>query len=149
MPLQTTFKRTTLLALSALLFLCGGFAHAGTGAVKGRPLLAAAQAAQSDCTTATDADIVAAIQEKIKADKRFDDQRKHINVSSENRVVTLSGWAKGRAQVKDLIKLARTTACVKRVVSRLKNHLTVGCGAGQKPCGDTCIDRSQTCNLIQ
>lgn len=144
---QTTFRGAAL-ALFATAFLYGGLAKTGVGSAQARPLLPAAEAAQRKCAATTDEEIVAAIQEKIKADKRFDDQWAHINVSSRNRVVTLSGWAKGRIQVNDLLKYARRTACVRRVVNRLRPRLTVGCGPTQKPCGDTCIDKNLTCNLI-
>ncbi|HEX8162058.1 MAG TPA: BON domain-containing protein [Pyrinomonadaceae bacterium] len=148
MPQHVTSGRTTL-AFSALLFLCGGLAPTGAGSARALTPPPAAATAQGKCAATTDAEIVAAVQEKIKADKRFDDQWRHINVSSRDRVVTLAGWAKGRVQVSDLIKLARTTACVRRVVSKLNPHMTVGCGPGQRPCGDTCIAKTDTCNLIQ
>jgi osmotically-inducible protein OsmY len=148
MPQHVTFRRATL-ALSALLFLCAGIATTGVGSARALPWPPLAAAAEGKCAATTDAEIVAAIQEKIKADKRFDDQWKHINVSSRNRVVSLGGWAKGGVQVSDLIKLSRATACVKKVVSSLRPGIKVGCGPGQRPCGDTCIARTDTCNLIQ
>ncbi|HJQ26080.1 MAG TPA: BON domain-containing protein [Blastocatellia bacterium] len=103
---------------------------------------------QTPCADTTDAQIVTAVQQKIKADPRFNDQWRHINVSSRNRVVTLSGWAKGRAQVAALVRFAAKTACVKRVINRLLPFRKVGCGPGEKPCGDICIDRNQDCNPI-
>jgi osmotically-inducible protein OsmY len=94
---------------------------------------------------------VATIHEKIKADKRFDGQWRHINVSSRDRIVTVRGWVKGRVQANDLVKFARTTRCVRGVISRnLRSFFsTMGCGSGQKRCGDTCIGRNEECNLIQ
>jgi len=121
---------------------------AGVGAAKA-PTLRLTPAVQSNCAATTDAQIVAAIQDKIKADKRFDNQWKHINVSSLNRVVTLRGWAIGKVQVNDLVKFARTTSCVRKVVSKMGTHLIVGCAAGQKQCGDICIDRNEQCNLME
>lgn len=111
----------------------------------------AAAAAQTPCAATTDAQLVSTIQEKIKADHRFDDQWPHINVSVRKRIVTLRGWVKGSEQYRDLIRLARTTRCVRRVDS---SHLrsfrsNAGCMPGQKQCGDICIDRTETCNLIQ
>ena len=137
--------RTTLI-LSMVLFLCGAAAKADVGlAQRSSP-----NRAQNRCGSTTDAEIVAAIHEKIKADKRFDDQWKHINVSSRNRIVTLSGWVKNYAQFRDLIKYARTTRCVRKVLSkRLNPFRSASCITGQKRCGDICIDRNQDCNLIQ
>jgi hypothetical protein len=148
MPRHSTLWRTVLV-LSPIMFLCGAVATTGVSSAKALPLIFSAEVAQRGCAATADADIVAAIQEKIKADKRFKDQWPHINVSSKNRVVTLGGWARGRAQVQALVRLARTTKCVRRVVNKLWDHLTGGCDAGQKECGDTCIDKNDTCNLMR
>ncbi len=145
---RLNFLRTMLL-LSASLFLCGVTAKPDVGLAKTLSRKPSSSPAQSRCRSTTDAEIVAAIHEKIKADTRFDDQWKHINVSSRNRVVTLSGWVKGRVQVRDLGKFASTTACVRRVINRLKPRRKVGCGPGQARCGDICISASEDCNIIQ
>ena len=139
----------TALILSVGLLLCGVAVKPCVGLAQTPSQTASQSSAQTPCRSTTDAEIVAAIQEKIKADKRFDDQWKHINVSSRNRVVTLQGWVKGRVQAKDLIKYARTTRCVRRVISKISPFRAVGCMVGQKRCGDICIDRNQDCNLIQ
>ena len=139
----------TALILSVGLLLCCAAVKPCVGLAYMPSQTASQSAAQNPCGSTTDAEIVAAVQEKIKADKRFDDQWRHINVSSRNRVVTLQGWVKGRAQVNALFKYARTTRCVRRVLNRLRPYRTVGCMAGQKRCGDICIDRNQNCNLIQ
>jgi hypothetical protein len=140
----------TVLILSVSLFLCGAAAKTDGGLTQTPSQTPSQSTAQNPCGSTTDAEIVAAVQEKIKADKRFDDQWRHINVSSLKRVVTLSGWVKGRAQVNDLIKYARAIRCVRRVLgNRLRPFRSVGCAAGQKRCGDICIDRNQNCNLIQ
>ncbi len=144
---QSIFRRIALV-LSPVLFLCAALGTTTEGPLN-VPATTSATSAQGSCAATTDAEIVAAIQEKIKADARFDDQRKHINVSSRNRVVKLSGWVKGRRQMMDLITFARTTHCVRRVVNKLKPFRKVGCSAGQKQCGDTCIDRNEQCNIIQ
>lgn len=140
---QSMFSRMALVLCPTLL-LFSALAHAAGGPTNGP----AFEVVQTNCAATTDAEIVAAIQEKIKADTRFDDQWKHINVSSKRRVVTLSGWVKGPVQRNDLIKLARTTKCVRRVVSKVGARMLVGCGPGQKPCGDMCIDRSEECNPL-
>ena len=107
----------TALVLSVGLFLCGAAVKTDVGLAQTPSRTPSPSPAQNQCGSTTDAEIVAAIHEKIKADKRFDDQWRHINVSSRNRIVTLRGWVKGRAQANDLIKYARTTRCVRRVIS--------------------------------
>ncbi len=97
---------------------------------------------QPNCAAVTDADIVKAIHEKIKADSRFNDQWKHINVSSKERVVLLNGWVKGQESVKTLGKYARSTECVKDVKNRLSSVRKDGCG-------DICIDEYDECNNIK
>ena len=133
------------------LFLCGAVANTDVGLTKTQSALPSSGQRQNDCRSTTDAEIVAAIHEKIKADKRFDDQWRHINVTSRNRIVTIRGWVKGRVQVNDVIKYARTTRCVRRVISNhFRTYRSSGsCGPGMKRCGDICIERNQECNLIQ
>jgi osmotically-inducible protein OsmY len=140
----------TALILAVGLLLWSATARTNVGLAQAIAQTPAQSAAQTPCTATTDAQLVAAIQEKIKADHRFDDQWRHINVSLRNRIVTLRGWAMGSQQVRDLIRLARTTRCVRRVVNKLRPFRSnLGCMPGQKRCGDLCIDMSETCNLIQ
>ena len=102
------------------------------------------------CTATTDEALVSAILEKIKADTRFDDQHRHIVVTSSKRIVTLRGWTKGREQADALIQFARTTACVRKVISKDLRAFRSngGCIAGQKQCGDICIPRDEACNIL-
>ena len=141
--------RTTLL-LSAGLFFCGAAAKNNVGLAQTGLRRPAPVAARNICRSTTDEEIVAAVYEKIRVDKRFDDQHRHINVSSRNRVVTVRGWVKGRVQAGDLIRYARTTKCVRRVISKdLRSFRSnAGCMAGQKQCGDICIDRNQNCTML-
>jgi hypothetical protein len=134
--------RTTL--IFPLSLLCIALAVTGVGSTK----TPAGTPAKNPCDATTDAQLVTAVQEKIKADKRFDGQWKHINVSSTNRIVIINGWAKGKDQVNALINFGRTTKCVRKVISKLTPHIRVGCDVGQKQCGDICIDRNEQCNLI-
>ena len=144
------------LVLSVGLSLCGGAVMTEIGVAQtpaGTPPQAQAQAqaqTQKSCRVTTDEEIVAAIHEKIKADSRYDVHRKDFNVTSLKRVVTITGWVEGRVLVDDLVKHARTTRCVKKVNSKeLHTFLrTTGCLAGQKQCGDICIDRNSPCNII-
>jgi hypothetical protein len=147
MPNYSKFLRTALV-LCPLLFLFSASASTGGSTPKVSSVSSATAASPAVCSATPDAEILAAVQAKIMADTRFDDQLTHINVSVKRRVVTLSGWAKGPVQVKDLTTFARTTRCVRKVVVKMKNRLKVGCGPGQKPCGDTCIDKTETCNLM-
>jgi BON domain len=137
------------IALLLSVCLCGAAANTGVGSAQTPSQTPATGPAQTPCASTSDAQIVAAIQEKIKADKRFDGQWRHLNVSSRDRVVTLNGWVKGRVQIRVLVRFAAQTSCVKRVINRLSPYRTVGCGPGQKPCGDICIDRTQDCNMLQ
>src|SRR5205085_10187031 len=73
-----------------------------------------ARAAAVDCATVTDADIVKAIQEKIKADPLYKGQWTHINVSSKERVVSLDGWVAGKGAISRLVRYAKATKCVAR-----------------------------------
>jgi osmotically-inducible protein OsmY len=107
-----------------------------------------AKPAKVDCSTVTDADIVKSIQDKIKADPTFKDQLQQINVSSDGRVVTLDGRVKGNAAKITVGKYAKSASCVKSVVNNLSTKLKVGCGAGQKLCGDICISSKSGCNIM-
>jgi osmotically-inducible protein OsmY len=141
----------TALVLFAGLFLCGAVVETCVGLAETPSATPSPKPAQNNCQSTTDEEIVAAIHEKIKADKRFDGQWRHINVSSLNRAVTIRGWVKGRVQANDLVKYVRTTRCVRRVISKSLRTFrsTTGCAPGQKRCGDLCIDRYEACNLIQ
>lgn len=142
--------------LSAALILVAGICFWGAVATtdvasaQTPPQTQAPGAARTPCAATTDEQIVAAIQEKIKADHRFDNQWGHINVSVRNRVVYLAGWVEGNIQFRDLIKYAHRTRCVRLVNTKFfKPSKWGGCGQGMKPCGDICIPREETCNLIQ
>src|SRR4029077_9778111 len=97
---------------------------------------------------ATDAAIVKAIQDKIKADARFNDQRDHINVMSRNRAVKLEGWVRGAAQKNAISGFARKTKCVLKVTNLLQTKRTGQCTGTQKACCGGCIDRASDCNCM-
>lgn len=143
-------RLSTLFVLAGGLLLLGVVANPQVSLAQSRSRTPRANPPQSQCAATTDEQIVAAIHEKIKADERFNDQWKHINVSSRHRIVTFNGWVKGHIQKRDLIRYASRTACVRSVKSAyLIPFRMVRCLAGQKQCGDICIDRTQQCNLIQ
>ena len=147
MPNRIPPRRLTLAFTLACVYIFSALAVA-TARTPQRRRAARARPATVDCATTTDADIVAAIQAKIKADRRYAGQWTHINVSSRERVVTLEGWVAGKGAITRLRSYARATKCVVRVQSYLGNHKSVGCGPDQKPCGDGCVDKDSDCNAI-
>jgi hypothetical protein len=148
-----------LVVVLPILFLLAGAVAPGRG---GNSIIFSAVNSQNPCPRgeATDEKIVKAIQGKIVADARFNEQRRHINVSSKGGVVTLEGWVKGKAQVTALTNMARKTECVKSVMTSLpqrngppiillKSSKQSGqCGAGQKECCDGCILSTSRCNCL-
>ncbi len=104
-------------------------------------------AAQTTCSQTTDEELVKAIREKLAAIPDFKKQMRHINVSVKTRVVTLEGWISGKGAVAQAAKIASTTKCVRRVINKLKPNGGGSCGPGQKPCGDTCIDKEAACTI--
>ena len=102
---------------------------------------------KTDCTKTTDADIVKAIYDAMKKKGNdYDGQIIHVNVVSKDGVVTLQGWAKNEKTKKGIEKIARKIKCVKQVVNQLGDG-PVGCGPGQKRCGEICIGLEETCNI--
>jgi osmotically-inducible protein OsmY len=145
--------RTGGALLPLALLLCSAFSADNVNADRpANPALAAAANLQSACPTnqATDEAIVKAIQEKIKADAQFDDQRDHINVMSKNRMVKLEGWVNLKAQKNLIAKFSQTTDCV--IKNKVQNKLKIGrqgsCAPGEKPCCGSCIDSRSTCNCM-
>jgi osmotically-inducible protein OsmY len=127
--------RITLVALSLMLT---------AGAM--RPATALQKPAKMDCATATAADIAKAINDKIPA--KYAAQKKHINVSVKDGVVNLRGWVTTNSAKKEIEKLAKGTACVKRVQNWLGVGVKTGCGPGMQKCGDICIPADETCNIL-
>ena len=103
-------------------------------------------ASQTNCSKTTDDDLVKTITENLKAE--FADQMSHVNVSVKNRVVKLEGWLDGKAATNKAFAIAKKTKCVKTVVNKLKTTGGGSCGAGLKPCGDTCIDKNSPCTIV-
>lgn len=141
---KSLIGKTSLIITLALLFVAGALASQGLAKLSGE-----GQRPTVNCSATTDADLVKAVQEKIKADPQFNGQWKQINVSVKGRVVTLNGWVKGKAAVNALTKHARAVQCVKKVVNKMGSRLTVGCPPGMKLCGDICIEKDADCNLIE
>jgi osmotically-inducible protein OsmY len=108
--------------------------------------VAATAQKKTDCTKTTDADIVKAIYDEMKKKPDYEKQMIHVNVVSKDGVVTLQGWATTAKIKKAIEKIARKNKCVKSVVNQLGDG-PVGCGPGQKKCGDICIGIEDTCNI--
>ncbi len=131
-----------VLALALLLLFVAGLLASCTR----RPGTPGAQ----DCARVTDRRLAKDFKKRVKADRRFDNQRRHVNVSVKDRVVTLEGYVVGTEAITTLEKYAGETACVTKVVNRLSTGtFGGGCGPGQKRCGDICIDQTSTCSLIE
>ncbi|GEM_PF-1480915 len=151
----------SLMVLLPTLFLLAG-AIAPLDAHIGNSTISSSVNSQNPCpaSDATDEKIVKAIQGKIVADARFNEQRRHINVSVKDRIVRLEGWVKGKAQVTSLVGLARNTKCVKSVMTTLpqrngpptillKSSKQSGqCGTGQQECCGICILKTSRCNCL-
>lgn len=103
-------------------------------------------AQRNDCSKTTDAETVKAIYEKIKV--KYPGQIRHINVRIEANVITLEGWATTKKARDKIAKYAKKTNCVKKIVNNMTVGLSTGCGAGQKQCGDICIGKNETCNIV-
>lgn len=100
-----------------------------------------------DCSQKTDMDVVMEIYAQMKI--KYPDHVSHVNVTNDNDVVTLTGWASNKKAKKEIEKFAKKNKCVKKVV----NNLTIGrsgdCAAGQKECGGICIGEKENCNICQ
>lgn len=105
----------------------------------------AAFAQRTDCTKITDAEIVSSVYQSIKV--KYSSEMPHVNVTSNNGVVTIRGYATTKSAKKAIEKAAKKTACVKSVVSHLTVGSSGGCGPGQKPCGETCIPIAESCTI--
>ena len=138
---RTNPERTVLALALALLFVAGLLASCTH-----KPGTPRAQ----DCAKRSDRRVAKDFKKRVKADRQFDNQRRRINVSVKDRVVTLEGYVVGTEAITTLEKYAGETACVTKVVNRLTaGTFGGGCGPGQKRCGDICIDQTSTCNLIE
>ena len=74
-------------------------------------------AQKTDCTKTTDAAIAEAVAAKVKA--KYESQINHINIKVKDGVVTLENWVTKKNIKKDIEKIAKKTACVKKVINNL------------------------------
>ncbi len=151
---KSIFARTIMVMLPMSFMLLSAFAAGGaSGELAGIPVLAAAVQAQARCRTnkATDEAIVKAIQDKIKADSRWNEEsRTRINIMSRKRVVKIEGSVNNQSLKDEITKFAVATDCVikKSVKNLLRTSKQGSCSPGQKPCCGACIDRSSDCNFM-
>ena len=103
---------------------------------------------QTGCSKTTNANIVAAIKAKFEADPEIKEQMRHVNISVKKRIVRLEGWLDGKILMDKAVALAKSAKCVKKVINLLKESGGGSCGAGQRPCGDSCIDRRSECMIL-
>lgn len=109
---------------------------------------AGATFAQTGCSKTTNANIVAAIKAQFEADPEIKEQMRHVNISVKKRIVRLEGWLDGKVLMDKAVALAKSANCVKKVINLLKESGGGSCGAGQRPCGDSCIDRRSECMIL-
>ena len=109
---------------------------------------AGATFAQTGCSKTTNANIVAAIKAQFEADPEIKEQMRHVNISVKKRIVRLEGWLDGKVLTDKAVALAKSASCVKKVINLLKESGGGSCGAGQRPCGDSCIDRRSECMIL-
>ena len=100
-----------------------------------------------NCSKVSSADMVKAIKEQWQADPDIAPEMKHLNVSVKRRIVKLEGWLSDEKLISKAVALAKSSQCVKKVISKLKEQGGGSCGPGQKPCGGACIDKSSSCNI--
>jgi osmotically-inducible protein OsmY len=143
--LKRSVAQTIAMAFVMTLFLAFNAAATGKTGVSKKAGNKKTGAAQTGCSRTTDAALVQAVKEKLSAE--FQARMSGVNVSSKKRVVRLEGWLGNKAAVDKAVAIAKKTRCVKTVISKLEIRKRVGCGAGQKPCGDTCIDKNSACNI--
>lgn len=101
-------------------------------------------AQKTDCTQTTDAQITEAANAAIKV--KYEAQLTHISVQVKDKIVTITGWVTTKNIRKDIEKIVKKIACVKKVVNKLTIGLGGGCPDGTKPCNGTCIPNSEDCS---
>lgn len=107
-------------------------------------------------TTETDQMIVKSIYEKIKSNTNLAAQVTHINVTSTNLIVKITGWVNNTSDYNKVINSALKTDCVKLLnvnsfsdSKPSENLLNANCAPGTKPCFDICIPQDDSCNITK
>lgn len=117
-----------------------------------------ARPALAQCSEMTDAQIVAHIYGKIKADSGLASQMSHINVvgAAGLQAVKLQGWVNNQSDYDKVFGFAQGLKCLKVNVNNFEpaappansnQRASVGCASGTKPCGDICIPEGDVCNI--
>ena len=121
-------------------------------------ICAIARPAMAQCDQMTDAQIVADIYGKIKADSGLASQVSHINVVGVAGLATvkLQGWADNQNDFDKVKDIAMSLKCLKLNVNGFEpapppanspERSSKGCAPGTKPCGDVCIPEGDPCNI--
>jgi hypothetical protein len=148
MPHESNSKRATLAFALLLSFVIGTLVVA-TSQTSAQPTNTKtnSNAAASNCSSVTDAQIVSMIQRKIRKTPLLNKSRKDIQVQSNNHEVTLDGCATNAAAIAQLVKYAEHLHCVTKVTNNLRVCNPTGCLQGQQQCPDgSCIPRTGICS---
>lgn len=108
---------------------------------------ASSYAQKVDCSQKTELDVVIEIYAQMKI--KYSDHVRHVNVTNDNGVVKLTGWAADKKAKKEIEKIAKKNKCVKNIVNNLSIGRSGDCAAGQKECGGICIGEKENCNICQ
>ena len=102
-------------------------------------------AQKADSSKINDTNIVVAIYETIKV--KYNSQIEHINVSVDNGIVTIEGWATTKKIKNEIGKYAKKANGVEKVLNKLTVGVSTGCAPGMKECGGACISEKSACNV--
>jgi osmotically-inducible protein OsmY len=108
-------KLGVLLTVTAVTVMTAGSATAQSATQEAKEKTQSA--AKKTATVVTDAEITAAVKTKLLADTKVGGLK--IDVDTTKGVVTLTGPVHSAAEKNEAVRLAKTTAGVKRVVSKL------------------------------
>jgi len=129
------FKKLSVVFLGTavgVMTASGAFAQSATQEAKDKT----ASAAQKTAQVMTDAEITSAVKTKLLADTTVGGLK--IDVDTNKGVVTLTGEVKSAAEKNQAIHLAKETAGVKKVVSKLT--METAATSGKKDIGDKTKD---------
>ena len=104
-----------------------------------------AYAQKTDCSQKTEKEIVLAVYDKLKV--KYADQTEHINVRFADGVLTIEGYVTNKKYIKEIGKLVKNTECAAKIANTLKFGKGLGCSAGYRDCGGTCIPLKESCNV--
>jgi|GEM_PF-5271036 len=97
------------------------------------------KAGVGDCAHVDDATLAANVKDAISKNSQL--QRMDIRVATKNRIVTLTGVVSINTKKQLAGNVAKSVACVKSVVNKIKVSIVLGCDppAQECCCDNTCI----------